>query len=67
MIACNGCESTWTGLITCHCSGCHQTFGGITGFDQHHKGKCLSPESVGLTKSTKGHWSLPYRGVPQHV
>lgn len=28
---------------------------------------CPPPESIGLTKSTKGRWPLPYRGVPQHV
>ncbi|WP_458523948.1 FDXHR family putative zinc-binding protein [Mycobacteroides abscessus] len=68
VIVCNGCDSTWTGLTTCHCSGCHQTFGGISAFDQHRRAsKCLSPESAGLSKSTKGHWSLPYLGVPQHV
>lgn len=35
MITCSGCDSRWTGLNAAHCSGCHQTFSGITLFDQH--------------------------------
>lgn len=45
--ACNGCTNRWTGLLTCHCSGCHTTFTGLGAFDAHRsRGKCLEPASV---------------------
>jgi hypothetical protein len=46
---CNGCDKTWGGLLTAHCSACHITFTGITAFDKHRRRrKCLTPESIGL-------------------
>ena len=32
-----------------HCTVCHQTFGGVTGFDGHRKeGRCLDPATLGM-------------------
>ncbi len=48
---CSGCPATWTGLSTCHCSGCHQTFAGVGLFDAHRtqygeSGKCRRPADM---------------------
>lgn len=33
-----------------HCSACHRTFGGVSGFDRHRRGGvCLDPEGLGMT------------------
>jgi hypothetical protein len=57
---CGGCTNTWTPLNACHCSGCHQTFAGITGFDKHRKySKCVSPSTVGLVLNESGLWARP--------
>jgi hypothetical protein len=52
---CSKCPAKWTGLSPCHCSGCHQTFGGITG----RNFKCLDPTSIGLALNDAGVWVLP--------
>lgn len=55
-----GC--TWTGLSRCHCSACHETFGGITGFDMHRRGsRCSGPENLGLKQNGAGIWVTPAR------
>jgi hypothetical protein len=35
------CGATWGGANRCHCSGCHETWSGVTLFDQHrwHRGE----------------------------
>jgi hypothetical protein len=34
-----------------HCSVCHRTFSGVTGFDRHRKnGQCLEPSALGMTE-----------------
>lgn len=35
--SCGGCDATWTGVNTSHCSGCHRTFSGPTLFDKHRQ------------------------------
>lgn len=43
-----------------HCSVCHITFGGITGFDRHRRdGQCLTPEAIGYTRSPTGVYRAP--------
>lgn len=43
------CGRRWTGLNTAHCTTCHNTFSGVTGFDKHRKdGECINPPEVGL-------------------
>lgn len=40
-----------------HCGTCHETFGGVTGFDVHRKGgQCQTPKGYVLTG---GIWRLP--------
>lgn len=48
---CGGCPIRWTGLSTCHCSGCHRTFGGVSLFDSHRSvagphGSCRDPQTL---------------------
>jgi hypothetical protein len=51
-ITCAACGRRWTGRAPCHCSGCHQTFTGITAFDMHRTGShvtgrwCADPGTV---------------------
>lgn len=35
--SCGGCDNTWTGANTAHCSACHRTFSGPTLFDKHRQ------------------------------
>lgn len=65
MITCGGCSVEWTGDGRCHCSGCHNTFGGLTSFDAHRtqygeRGSCKKPEDIGLIQTEKGVWSAPF-------
>lgn len=40
-----------------HCSACHRTFGGITGFDRHRRGgQCLSPLTLDMHADHNGIW-----------
>lgn len=58
---CGGCTNTWTGLAQCHCSVCHETFGGISNFDRHRfNGECRRPEDIGLAIGARGVWSEPF-------
>lgn len=45
-----GCGAVWSGYRTAHCAatGCHRTFSGVSGFDQHRPGQCLDPASLGM-------------------
>jgi len=46
----------------CHCSVCHLTFGGISGFDSHQRrGSCQDPVSLGMEERS-GVW----RRVEEH-
>lgn len=43
----------------CGARNCHQTFGGVTGFDAHRKdGICLNPETLGMVHNN-GVWRTP--------
>ena len=49
--SCSGCSARWAGLAPAHCTACHETFGGVTGFDRHRRagngrGRCLHPTEV---------------------
>lgn len=53
---CSTCAARWGGQLTCHCTGCHQTFTGLVAFDKHrNKYKCLDPQSVGLVLSNRAY------------
>lgn len=42
-----------------HCTICHRTFGGVTGFDQHrHNGACHNPINLGMIERD-GIWRNP--------
>ncbi|MET0417111.1 MAG: hypothetical protein ABW022_13920 [Actinoplanes sp.] len=57
---CGGCTSTWTGLAMAHCSACHETFAGVSGFDQHRlRGHCCPPAERGLALDAHGVWRNP--------
>lgn len=43
-----------------HCAVCHQTFGGVTGFDHHRRdGQCIQPAGLGMELSALGIWRTP--------
>lgn len=56
------CGAHWTGDNRSHCSACHNTFGGVTTFDNHRYGdfekirKCRLPEKLGLRLNEFGIW-----------
>lgn len=55
--SCRGCLATWTGERAAHCSGCHTTFSGVTGFDRHRvHGSCHSPVNLGMRMSARNVW-----------
>lgn len=58
---CGGCPNTWTGLAMAHCSACHRTFSGVSGFDQHRlRGVCVNPAERGLVLDQQvGVWRSP--------
>jgi hypothetical protein len=40
-----------------HCTVCHSTFGGVTGFDKHRKdGWCLNPVTLKMALNDRGVW-----------
>lgn len=51
----------------CHCSLCHQTFSGLTLFDDHqdvnyHRRPpvvCKPPQALGLVQDAEGTWCTP--------
>lgn len=58
--SCGGCDNRWNGLAACHCSGCHETFSSVSGFDRHRRGgECLKPAEIGLVRDGRGSWSFP--------
>lgn len=43
-----------------HCTVCHRTFGGVTGFDAHRRdGWCIDPTTLGMVQSDVGIWRTP--------
>lgn len=65
MIVAHGqCGKQWTqiGNRTGHCSGCHETFSGLSAFDAHQsvvddRNVCKKPENAGLV-------ARPDRNIP---
>lgn len=54
-----------------HCAECHETFGGVRGFDLHREGtvadrSCLHPEAMGLIKDDRGVWVQPRSAQRSH-
>lgn len=57
---CSGCQISWSASSACHCSGCHQTFSGVTAFDRHQRrGRHLPPYLLGMVRGETGVWTLP--------
>jgi hypothetical protein len=56
----------WSGGRTAHCPTCHETFSGVSVFDQHRVGgRCAPPAELGMSLlATKSYrcW-----GYPAHV
>lgn len=57
MSICRVCGKEWKGRTECHCSGCHEHFKSIAGFDKHRiteKGdrRCLIIEEMFAKKMT---------------
>jgi hypothetical protein len=43
-----------------HCTVCHRTFGGVSGFDKHRRdGRCIDPETLGMRLTDVGVWRFP--------
>jgi hypothetical protein len=43
-----------------HCGSCHQTFGGLKGFDAHRRrGVCVLPTELGMVADPRGVWHSP--------
>jgi hypothetical protein len=62
MTVCTKCAAEWGGMNTCHCSGCHLTFTGLTAFDAHRRGgECRPADSVGLSLTKRAY---PCYGYP---
>lgn len=66
------CGKWWTGTLTSHCSGCCETFTGLTAFDAHRAGShargerhCLPPGTVGLADAGRAYacWGTPGDGT----
>lgn len=61
------CGARWNGENTAHCSGCHQTFTGLTAFDKHRSGShvtgrhCQDPWDIGLVDAGRAYqcWGFP--------
>jgi ribosomal protein L34E len=68
-----GCGASWTGANVSHCGECHQTFTGVSSFDDHRAGKkphngkgfyrpsghCYDPKDTGQSQNAKGNWGFP--------
>ncbi|NMO00854.1 hypothetical protein HH308_06455 [Gordonia sp. TBRC 11910] len=53
-IRCPRCPAWWTGRAACHCSGCHETFTSVSGFDAHRRGSaCKTPQETGLVRADR--------------
>lgn len=60
------CGRSWTGLRTAHCGGCHETFSGVSLFDEHRnqhgeRGSCRDPRTgaIGEVVLVDGVWHRP--------
>ena len=55
---CRDCGKSYKGSRVCHCAECHETFGGVSGFDSHiSKGECVDPaEMESLHMGVGGMW-----------
>jgi len=61
---CGACDAEWTGTRPCHCSGCHNTFAGISAFDSHRSargehGECRNVGGVPGLELRDGMWRGP--------
>lgn len=69
---CHGCTTRWSGFGIAHCGACHETFGGVGGFDKHRagskdrrfqQGECTDPSLLGLERNVHGTWVTPSNGA----
>ena len=63
MTICPRCQNRWTGFKTVHCTGCHQTFTGISAFDKHRTGSHTDSGELLIDKTT-GEPRGPRRCLP---
>lgn len=56
----SGCTATRPTPSQAHCTVCHETYGGVSGFDMHRRdGWCLNPKSLGMMTDYHGVWRRP--------
>lgn len=56
----SGCTAVRPTPSQAHCTVCHETFGGVTGFDNHRKdGWCHNPATLSMTQDDGGVWRRP--------
>lgn len=47
----------YAGPAQAHCGSCHETFGGVRGFDEHRRNRrCLPPPELGMTLDARRVW-----------
>lgn len=45
----HSCGAMWTSTRAAHCASCHETFGGVSGFEKHRRNlQCIDPATLGL-------------------
>jgi len=48
------CGARWSGLATCHCAACHESFTSVSGFDAHRTGEaCKDPAAIGMARADR--------------
>lgn len=53
----DSCRKPNSGGRQAHCSVCHRTFSGVSGFDDHRKGgRCVLPDDVTEKDGLWGRW-----------
>jgi hypothetical protein len=59
----HGCPAPGLGSRRAHCSGCHNSFSGLSAFDRHQTldggSHCHDPAARGLVQRPDGVWRLP--------
>lgn len=64
LATCPTCPARWTGLAAAHCTGCHETFSGVSLFDRHRtaageRGACRPPADLSDCEFRDGMWRGP--------
>jgi len=57
---CIKCHERWVSMKAAHCTGCHQMFKSVSGFDKHRVGmKCNDPDDLGMQMDERGFYFAP--------